>query len=294
MLVFISHSSENKPTAEQLEKDLTDAEIRVWIDHADIRVGDPLADAIQDGIEKATQFVLLWSEPASESRYVKLEWQAAVHVDKPLIPCRLDDTELPLLLRAILFCDFRKSYIEGLHKLVDALGGVLPLPQPQPQAQPAALAQAIATLANAQQALIGILVQQGPNKAAEVQAQLDPLMDKSLAVGSSDSMILNLAGYHKKNAYMIKYWQAIQARQAPQDELLDESERFFYSSLSIIPNNPSALNGLGSVLLLRRDLDAAEFFIRRALVRSREQNIPYQAAEQDLQTVLRLKAELRR
>jgi len=107
-------------------------------------------------------------------------------------------------------------------------------------------------------------------------------------------MILNLAGYHKKNAYMIKHWAAIQARRAPQDALLEEAEKFFYSALSIQPDDPSALNGLGSVLMLRRDLDAAEFFIRRALARSQVQHIPYPAAKHDLQMVLRLKNELRR
>jgi hypothetical protein len=293
MEVFISHASEDKPIARRLEQDLKQARISVWIDHANIRVGDPLADRIQEAIENAPTLVLLWSASASASRYVKLEWQAAIHLGKAVLPCRLDQTELPVFLRTVLCCDFQDSYAQGLHQLVEALGGVLPLPRSQPHEQPPELAGVIAALHQAQQGVITRLLQQGPTQAAEVQARLDPQMEQALGVGGHDPMILNLAGYHKKNAYMIKHWAAIQDRRAPQDELLEEAERFFYSALSIQPNDPSALNGLGSVLMLRRDLDAAEFFIRRALARSQAQHIPYPAAKDDLQMVLRLKNELR-
>jgi Flp pilus assembly protein TadD len=90
---------------------------------------------------------------------------------------------------------------------------------------------------------------------------------------------------------MIKHWAAIQHRETPQDVLLEESERFFYAALSIQPDEPSALNGLGSVLILRHDLDAAEFFIRRALAKTQAQGLSYAAAEHDLQLVLRMKKQ---
>ena len=289
MDVFISHASEDKPIARRLAQDLTKARISVWIDHANIRVGDPLADRIQEAIENATTLVLLWSASASESRYVKLEWQAAIHLGKAVIPCRLDQTDLPIFLRTVLFCDFRDSYAHGLRKLVEALGGVLPLPQPQPHERPPVLDNVIVAMHQAQQEVIIQLVQQGPSQAAEVQVRIDPLMEKALGVGGHDPMILNLAGYHKKNAYMIKHWVAIQKGMAPQDELLEEAERFFYSALSIRPDDPSALNGLGSVLMLRRDLDAAAIYIRTALARTQEEHRPYPAAEHDLRMVLRLK-----
>jgi hypothetical protein len=39
------------------------------------------------------------------------------------------------------------------------------------------------------------------------------------------------------------------------------------------PADPSALNGLGNVLFLQRDLLAAEFFIRAAIAAAREQGM---------------------
>ena len=46
---------------------------------------------------------------------------------------------------------------------------------------------------------------------------------------------------------------------------MDEAESYFFKVLCFKPFDPSSLNGLGSVLLLERELDAAEFFIRRAI-----------------------------
>jgi hypothetical protein len=100
--VFMRHASEDKPIANRLAQDLTKARLGVWIDHANIRVVDPLADRIQEAIASATVLVLLWSAVASESRYVKLEWQAAIHLGKAVLPCRLDHTELPVFLRTVL------------------------------------------------------------------------------------------------------------------------------------------------------------------------------------------------
>ena len=66
MDVFISHSWEDKETAKSLETDLADAGLSVWIDHAQLRAGDLLADKVQEGLSEAKNLVLLWSKAASE------------------------------------------------------------------------------------------------------------------------------------------------------------------------------------------------------------------------------------
>jgi hypothetical protein len=48
---------------------------------------------------------------------------------------------------------------------------------------------------------------------------------------------------------------------------------------------------LGSILILGRDLEAAEFFIRRAIALAEQAGINYAAAEHDLAMILAFKRE---
>ena len=101
---------------------------------------------------------------------------------------------------------------------------------------------------------------------------------------------LNVAGYHRKNAYMLKYWDQIQAGSAPpQDSLLREAEQFFFKALFVNPYDFTAINGLGSILILERELDAAEFFIKRSIELSQEKGVTYAEALHDLRLVQDLK-----
>jgi hypothetical protein len=61
--------------------------------------------------------------------------------------------------------------------------------------------------------------------------------------------------------------------------------------MSIDPYDPSGLNGLGSVLINERELDAAEFFVLAA-IRSAELRgmAGYPAAEHDLALIRRFKS----
>ena len=104
-------------------------------------------------------------------------------------------------------------------------------------------------------------------------------------------MILNLAGYHRKNAYMLKHWDAIQAGRPPKDPLLRRAEQFFFEALFVTPTDYSALNGLGSILILERELEAAEFFVRRAIALAKKKKIAYSDAEHDLAMIAYYKKE---
>jgi len=85
---------------------------------------------------------------------------------------------------------------------------------------------------------------------------------------------------------MVNYWDAIQAGRAPADPLLNQAEARFFETLSIDPTDPSGLNGLGSVLILERELDAAHFFVEAAIKAAKAQGMStYPAAEQDLRLI---------
>ena len=69
-------------------------------------------------------------------------------------------------------------------------------------------------------------------------------------------------------------------------EELNKAEFLFKAILASEPRDPSALNGLGSIEILRNNLGQAEHFIRQAL----EQEPDYSAAKHDLELVYKIRA----
>jgi hypothetical protein len=113
------------------------------------------------------------------------------------------------------------------------------------RSESAEVSEAVAAIAGHQEEFGERLSKRELGKAAEVQARLDDRMDKALRAWPVEPMIVNLAGYHLKNAYMLKHWDAIQAGRAPDDPLLARAEQRFFETLAIDRTDPSALNGLG-------------------------------------------------
>lgn len=62
---FISHAGPDKPLAIDLKALLEDD---AWVDLHEIDLGDVLWHEISDGIEAATDFVLLWSAASARSK----------------------------------------------------------------------------------------------------------------------------------------------------------------------------------------------------------------------------------
>lgn len=129
---FISHAWEDKSLAMQLERELGSAKVDVWIDHSEIRGGDNLPKRINDALEWCNTFLLIWSEAASKSRWVELEWTNALSLDKVIIPCRLDKTPLPAILANKTFIDFLNTE-KGLLDLLRVLSS------PQERIEPLSL-----------------------------------------------------------------------------------------------------------------------------------------------------------
>jgi hypothetical protein len=179
--------------------------------------------------------------------------------------------------------DAAERLIRAVH---DAPTGRNPV-SPLMRAESTELAETIASLVEAQQAVTDRMTASTLDEARHLQARSGRALVPALETWPLDPMILNLAGYDRKNAYLLQHWDAIQAGRAPRDPLLDEAERRFFDTLSVDPTDPSALNGLGSILMFKRDLDAAEFFILAALAEAERRGIEYPAAEHDLALVRR-------
>lgn len=101
---FISHAGPDKPLAIELKALLEDD---AWVDLFEIDLGDVLWHEISDGIEAATDFVLLWSAASAKSKWVQYETTLAFTrwLEDSAIALRiicLDDTTVPLRLRPFL------------------------------------------------------------------------------------------------------------------------------------------------------------------------------------------------
>jgi len=108
--LFLSYNKEDKDYVRKLAAALTLTGAHVWFDEWTIRPGDSIPAAVEDGLSDFDIFLLVWSEAASQSRWVRTEMEAAV--DRwikgdscRLVPVRLDTTPLPPLLRSIRYID---------------------------------------------------------------------------------------------------------------------------------------------------------------------------------------------
>jgi len=118
--IFISYAWENQATAKQLQQALQAAGAEVFVDYERIRGGDILPIHISRGLDWCDTLILLWSEHAKVSHWVQLEWPNALVCEKNLIPCKLDEIQLPTILRSRLYIEL-KNFDHGLNELLAAL-----------------------------------------------------------------------------------------------------------------------------------------------------------------------------
>lgn len=100
--VFISYSSRNKATALAICHVLEEHRIRCWMAPRDIPVGADYGDVIDEAIVACRLFVLVFSEPASLSQWVKGELNLAFTEKKIILPYRIDAAPLKGAMRLIL------------------------------------------------------------------------------------------------------------------------------------------------------------------------------------------------
>ena len=290
MDAFISHSSTDAALARRVKLALEADGLTAWLDRANLNAGRMLRKEIQAGIRDSRVLVLLWSKAASKTRWVAAEILTAFHLNRFIVGCVRDATDLPYFLQNTLYLQAqprRQAWLAELGRAIrDAPRSANELPGGA-RTPPADVAAAVDRLGRAQYDVLAQLDHGDLAGAKAGQAALDPQMKAAEKTWRFQARILNLAGYHRKNAYILRHWAEIQAYRQPRDPLLLRAERCFFESLFADPLDYEALNGLGSILYFEREFDAAEFFIRRALALAKRAGVDYPAAQSDLDLVLR-------
>jgi len=125
-VVFLSHSSKDKPIIRQLATDLTASGVTVWLDEQNLRVGDSIPEGIAQGLAESDFFLIALSEHSVSSEWVKRELNSALMdaIAKrkvKVLPILLSPTEIPSVIRDLKYADFTKSYKAGLAELLTAI-----------------------------------------------------------------------------------------------------------------------------------------------------------------------------
>jgi hypothetical protein len=118
MHVFLSHNRRDKEFVRKLAAQLRLAGGDVWLDEWAIKPGDRIPSAVSIALAAVDTVVVVWSKNAANSRWVDAELASALARELNsgslrIIPVRLDNTPLPILLEPI-------SWVEAEDK--DAVG----------------------------------------------------------------------------------------------------------------------------------------------------------------------------
>jgi len=124
--IFISHNHVDKPIARHISKILLEAGHEVWLDEWEMKPGDSLISKISEGLDIASHLLVLLSKDSVKSKWVKRELEIALNnqitTEKMLVvPCLLEDCQIPTFLSPIVYADFRKDFQTGIEGILNSV-----------------------------------------------------------------------------------------------------------------------------------------------------------------------------
>jgi hypothetical protein len=127
--IFLSHSHADKAFVHRLAGDLRKAGTRVWVDEAEIQIGDSLIEKIREGIDEMEYVGAVLSPSSVASKWVQRELDVAMNQEiagkhVKVLPILLQDCAMPGFLVGKLYADFRNEneYPGALGQLLKRLG----------------------------------------------------------------------------------------------------------------------------------------------------------------------------
>ncbi|MCK4598968.1 toll/interleukin-1 receptor domain-containing protein [Candidatus Bipolaricaulota bacterium] len=127
--VFLSHSWKDKAFARKLAAVLQKAGVRVWLDEAELKVGDSLLRKISDAISDMDYVAAILSKNSIDSPWVQKELDMAMNLEIyhnkiRVLPILIEDCKLPTYLTGKIYLDFRNQddFDAPCTKLLASLG----------------------------------------------------------------------------------------------------------------------------------------------------------------------------
>lgn len=127
--IFLSHTSKDKPFVRKLANDLRANGHTVWIDEAEINIGDSLIGKIREGLDSVDFVAVVLSKASIGSEWVQKELEIASNREikekrKVVLPIKIENVELPGFLEGKFYGDFsiESEYSDKLQLLLRGLG----------------------------------------------------------------------------------------------------------------------------------------------------------------------------
>lgn len=126
--VFLSHNHKDKDFVRGLAIDIESHGIRVWLDEAEMKIGDSLVQKIREGIDNVDYFAVILSSNSVNAPWVENELDVAMNYQIAgrikILPIILEEVELPSFLIGKLYSNFSKieSYNSELKRLITSMG----------------------------------------------------------------------------------------------------------------------------------------------------------------------------
>lgn len=128
MKIFFSHSSTDKPLLRELKKNLAPG-LQEWIDEREIEWGADLEGSIRDAVVNSDLFIVLLSDKALDSKWVKneLEWASKKEEDEesifvlPILLPEMNKDRIPKGINRRLFLTLNDSEESSVKSLAEKI-----------------------------------------------------------------------------------------------------------------------------------------------------------------------------
>jgi TIR domain len=130
--VFLSHNHKDKPAVRQVARRLMEHGIKVWIDEAEMNVGDNIFEKLSIVTKEVDYLIVFISKNSIGSNWVKAELEMAMRDEwdnnsLKVLEIRLDDTPLPDTMRYLktkMYCNLSTPaiYEQEFNRLLRTLG----------------------------------------------------------------------------------------------------------------------------------------------------------------------------
>lgn len=117
--IFISYSRAYEKIASQTANLLKANSYSIWFDRGSISLGDDWMNEIKSGIEQSSEFLIIVSREAIESKIVEQELDIATHSGIPIFPVVMSDcvSSLPEKLKQLQYLEIDIGEISNLENL---------------------------------------------------------------------------------------------------------------------------------------------------------------------------------